>query len=244
MAASRVAPVASSGAPPAVVLLSGGLDSATCLAMAIEDGFSPVALSFLYGQRQAIEVEAARAIAVAAGVDHVVSRLDLGGYGGSALTDDIAVPKHDDVDEVGRDGVPVTYVPARNTVFLAHALALAEVRGADVVYLGVNAVDYSGYPDCRPAFVDAFEALANVATRAATEEGRRFEVRAPLLALGKGDIVRRALALGVDVGATRSCYDPDAAGRACSRCDACLLRAQGFAEAGAVDPAPSVARRS
>lgn len=228
--------------PPAIVLLSGGLDSATCLAIALDEGFAPVALSFRYGQRQAVELDAAASLAAAHGVEHVVSTIDLGAFGGSALTADIDVPKHDDVAEVGGDGVPVTYVPARNTIFLAHALALAEVRHADVAFLGVNALDYSGYPDCRPAFVAAFEALANLATRATVEQGRRFEVRAPLLALTKAEIVARALTLGVDVAATRSCYDPDARGRACGHCDACLLRRQGFAANGLTDPAPYVER--
>ena len=224
-------------ATTAVVLLSGGLDSATCLHWALHRGWTPVALSFRYGQRHAVELEAAAALAAAAGVEHVVATLDLGAFGGSALTDpSMAVPKHDDVAAVGTSGVPVTYVPARNTVFLAHALALAEVRGADDLVLGVNALDYSGYPDCRPEFVAAFEALANLATRAATEQGRHLRVHAPLQALSKADIVRLALDLGVDVARTVSCYDPDGTGAACGRCDSCLLRRTGFEQAGVADP--------
>ena len=221
---------------PAIVLLSGGLDSTTCLAIARDDGFAPIALSFDYGQRHKVELERSAEIARAAGCDHVVARMGLGSFGGSALTDDaIAVPKHGSVDEVAAD-IPVTYVPARNAVFLSFAMALAEVRGAADVYIGVNALDYSGYPDCRPEFIDAFEAMANLATRAAVE-GDRFTVHAPLQYLTKAQIVERALSLGVDLSRTVSCYDPDADGRACGRCDACLLRARGFAEAGVVDPA-------
>lgn len=220
----------------AVVLLSGGLDSTTCLAIARADGFEPVALSFDYGQRHRVELERAAEIAAADGCEHVVCRIDLGGFGGSALTDSsIAVPKHDAVDEVASD-IPVTYVPARNTVFLSFALALAEVRGAADIYLGVNAVDYSGYPDCRPEFVAAFEAVANLATRAAVE-GDRVTVHAPLLHLSKSQIVRLALDLGVDPSRTVSCYDPSSTGVPCEHCDACLLRARGFADAGEVDPA-------
>jgi len=222
--------------PPAIVLLSGGLDSTTCLAIARHDGFEPVALSFRYGQRHDVELARAAEIATAAGCEHVVVDLDLGAFGGSALTDaSIAVPKHDEVDEVD-ESIPVTYVPARNTVMLSVSMSLAEVRGAADVYIGVNAVDYSGYPDCRPEFIEAFEAMANLATRAAVE-GRRFIVHAPLLRLSKAEIVQRAVELGVDLSRTVSCYDPSSEGRACGRSDACLLRARGFAEAGVVDPA-------
>lgn len=217
--------------PVAVVLLSGGLDSATCLAMARADGFRPVALSFDYGQRHLAELDAARRVATAQGVaDHRVVRIDLGSFGGSALTDSrIAVP------EQPGEGIPVTYVPARNTVFLAYALALAEVTGAQDIYIGVNAVDYSGYPDCRPAFIAAFEQLANLATRAGVE-GRKLAVRAPLMDLRKEDIIRAGAALGVDYALTVSCYQADAQGRACGRCDSCRLRAAGFARAGVADP--------
>lgn len=217
--------------PVAVVLLSGGLDSATCLAMARADGFRPVALSFDYGQRHLAELDAARRVAAAQGVaDHRVVRIDLGSFGGSALTDHrIAVP------EQPGEGIPVTYVPARNTVFLAYALALAEVTGAQDIYIGVNAVDYSGYPDCRPAFIAAFEQLANLATRAGVE-GRKLAVRAPLMDLRKEDIIRAGTALGVDYAQTVSCYQADAQGRACGRCDSCRLRAAGFARAGVADP--------
>jgi len=221
---------------PAIVLLSGGLDSTTCLAIARHDGFDPIALSFRYGQRHDVELVRAAEIATTAGCEHVVVDLDLGAFGGSALTDpSIAVPKHDRVDDVD-ESIPVTYVPARNTVMLSISMSLAEVRGAADVYIGVNAVDYSGYPDCRPEFIEAFEAMANLATRAAVE-GRRFTVHAPLLRLSKAEIVQRAVELGVDLSRTVSCYDPSSEGRACGRCDACLLRARGFAEAGVVDPA-------
>lgn len=226
--------------PSAVVLLSGGLDSTTCLAIARADGFDPVALSFDYGQRHRIELERAAAIAAADGCEHIVVRIDLGSFGGSALTDpSIAVPRHvDPVDDTRADGdvIPVTYVPARNTVFLSYALALAEVRGAADVYIGVNAIDYSGYPDCRPEFIAAFETVANLATRAAVE-GRRFTVHAPLQHLGKADIVRRAVELGVDLSRTVSCYDLSPAGVPCGACDACVLRSRGFAAAGIDDPA-------
>lgn len=221
--------------PPAIVLLSGGLDSATCLALAREDGFAPVALSFRYGQRHDVELDSARRLARAAGAEHVVVDLDLTAIGGSALTDrSIDVPKHEAVAELP-DGIPVTYVPARNTIFLSYALGLAEVRGAEDLYLGVNALDYSGYPDCRPEYVEAFATMANLATRAGVE-GRRITIHTPLLSMTKADIVRRGHELGVDFGATTSCYDPSSSGEACGRCDACLLRAKGFAEAGLPDP--------
>jgi 7-cyano-7-deazaguanine synthase len=214
----------------AVILLSGGMDSAVALAEARAAGFDAHALSIAYGQRHDAELAAAAAVAAALGaVEHKVLALDLRAIGGSALTADIAVPEQPSA------GIPVTYVPARNTILLALALGWAEVLGADDLFVGVNAVDYSGYPDCRPAFVAAFEALANLATRAGIE-GHRIRVHAPLIALGKADIVRRGIALGVDFGLTVSCYQADGDGRACGRCDACRLRAQGFAEAGVPDP--------
>jgi 7-cyano-7-deazaguanine synthase len=222
-------------AKKAVVLLSGGLDSATCLALAQRDGFECVALSFSYGQRHTFELQASRAVAAAAGVkDHRVVSLDLRAIGGSALTADVAVPKHDDVSQLG-SGIPVTYVPARNTVFLGIALGLAEVVGASDLFIGVNAVDYSGYPDCRPEFIAAFEALANLATKASVE-GTRFHIHAPLSNLTKADIIRAGVKLGVDYGLTHSCYDPAADGGACGHCDSCLLRKKGFEEAGVADP--------
>ena len=231
-------------APVAVVLLSGGLDSATCLALATREGFAVHALSFRYGQRHQHEVEAARRIAERYGVArHVVVDIDLRVFGGSALTDEhLAVPKDQPLDVVpdGGESVPVTYVPARNTIFLSYALALAETTGARDIFLGVNALDYSGYPDCRPAYVEAFARMANLATRAGVEATARGEValrlRTPLLHLTKAEIVRLGLSLGVDYGTTTSCYDPDSTGTACGHCDACQLRLRGFAEAGADDP--------
>lgn len=219
----------------AVVLLSGGLDSTTCLALARRDGFEPVCLSISYGQRHAVELERARAVAKAMGVsDHRVVTLDLRAIGGSALTDDIAVPKHDDVSQVKAE-IPVTYVPARNTVFLGLALGLAEVVGATDLYIGVNAVDYSGYPDCRPEFIRAFEQMANLATKAGAEGRQRLQIHAPLLHFSKAEIIRLGLELGVDYALTHSCYDP-AQGLACGHCDSCLLRRAGFAAAGVPDP--------
>lgn len=217
--------------PTAIVLLSGGLDSATCLAMARAEGFRPVALSFDYGQRHNAELAAARRIASAMGVtDHRVLRLDLGAIGGSALTDSaIAVPTEES------DGIPVTYVPARNTVFLSFALGLAEVMQAGAIFIGVNAVDYSGYPDCRPEFIAAFETLANLATKAGVE-GRTLRLHTPLLRLSKAEIIRTGMALGVDYSLTVSCYQADADGLACGVCDACRLRHRGFADAGIPDP--------
>ena len=216
---------------PAVVLLSGGLDSATVLAVARVRGFACHALSVDYGQRHAAELAAARRVALMLGAaDHRIMTTDFGGVGGSALTDDsIAVPESPGV------GIPVTYVPARNTVLLGLALGWAEVLGARDLFIGVNAVDYSGYPDCRPAFIQAFEALANLATRAGVEGGQ-FRVHAPLLDLRKADIIRLGLELGVDYSVTVSCYQADAAGRACGRCDACRLRRAGFESAGVADP--------
>jgi 7-cyano-7-deazaguanine synthase len=225
-----------SSAPPAVVLLSGGLDSATALAIAQAEGFAPHTLTFRYGQRHANEVEAAERIATRAGVArHEVAEIDLRLFGGSALTAEIAVPKHERVEEIGRH-IPVTYVPARNSIFLAFALAYAEVTGAHDIFLGVNALDYSGYPDCRPEYIAAFEAMANLATKAAVEDSARLRIHTPLIALTKGQIIARGLALGVDYSLTTSCYDPSPAGVACGRCDSCLLRKRGFAENGARDP--------
>lgn len=261
--------------PPAIVLLSGGLDSAVTLAFARQTGAPCIALSFRYGQRHAVEIDAAVRVAAQLGAaEHVVVDVDLARFGGSALTADIDVPKHRDIsrpanptarpgadnDEASKSAsgvehartsanvhahapspvptdIPITYVPARNTIFLALALALAEVRGADAIYIGVNAVDYSGYPDCRPDFLAAFERLAAVATRAGVE-GHPLRVVAPLLHDRKVDIVRRAAALGVDVSLTRSCYDPEPTGRACGACDSCLIRQAAFAEAGLADGAP------
>ena len=217
-----------------MVLVSGGLDSATVLAMAQHEGFACHALSFRYGQRHVVELESARRVAAAAGVEHVTVDIDLAAFGGSALTDDIDVPKHDSADDLG-DGIPVTYVPARNTVFLSFALAWAEVLGARHVYIGVSALDYSGYPDCRPEYIAAFEAMANLATRAGVE-GAGLTIHTPLIALTKGDTIRRGLELGVDYGLTWSCYDPSSEGEACGRCDSCLLRLRGFAQAGVPDP--------
>jgi 7-cyano-7-deazaguanine synthase len=218
-----------------VVLLSGGLDSTTCLGMAIAQGFEPVCLSISYGQRHSIELERAKTVAKAHGVkDHRVVSLDLRSIGGSALTDDIAVPKHDDVSQLGA-GIPTTYVPARNTIFLGLALGLAEVVGATDLFIGVNAVDYSGYPDCRPEFIRAFEQLATLATKAGVE-GSRFTVHAPLSGMTKAQIIKAGLAAGVDYALTHSCYDPSPEGLACGRCDSCLLRRKGFEEAGVPDP--------
>lgn len=220
----------------AVVLLSGGVDSATVLAIARRDGFIPYGLSFDYGQRHRWELEASRAVAAAGGVArHLVLPLDLRAFGGSALTDDIDVPKDRSEDEIA-EGIPVTYVPARNTIFLALALGWAEALGSTDLFIGVNAVDYSGYPDCRPEFISAFGGLANLATQVAVEGRGRFEVHAPLISMTKAEIIRTGMALGVDYGLTSSCYDPDASGRPCARCDSCRLRIKGFAEAEAVDP--------
>jgi len=223
-------------AAPAVVLLSGGLDSATTLAIARSEGFAPYALSFRYGQRHALELASAAAMARTLGaVEHRIVDIDLRSFGASALTSDIAVPKDRSEADLAT-GIPVTYVPARNTIFLSFALGWAEVLGSADIFLGVNAVDYSGYPDCRPEFVAAFERMANLATRAAVE-GRRLRIHAPLIAMGKSAIISRGLELGVDYGLTLSCYDPAADGAACGRCDACQLRLRGFRDLGRVDPA-------
>ena len=226
------------GAPKAVVLLSGGLDSATCLAIARTEGFDPFALTFRYGQRHQAELAAAARIARAA-AGHDVMDIDLAQFGGSALTGDADVPKDRTAEDIA-DGIPVTYVPARNTVFLALALARAETLGARDIFIGVNALDYSGYPDCRPEFVAAFEALANLATKAgveaADEGGARITIHAPLIDLSKSQIIQRGMKLGVDYAQTMSCYDPGDGLRHCGRCDACLLRKNGFAGAGLDDP--------
>lgn len=220
----------------AIVLVSGGLDSATVLAIAQSQGYAVRALTFRYGQRHAAEVEAAGRVAAGAGVlRHQVVDIDLRAFGGSALTADIPVPKNRSPSEIGA-GIPVTYVPARNTIFLAYALALAEVAGAFDIFIGVNALDYSGYPDCRPEYVRAFEALANLATKAGVEGRGRFRVHTPLIALTKAAIVRKGAELGVDFALTLSCYDPAPGLVHCGRCDACLLRRKGFAEAGVADP--------
>ena len=217
----------------AVVLLSGGLDSYTAAAIAKSEGFALNALTIIYGQRHEREIESARAVARNLGVDrHLELPIDLRAIGGSSLTSDAAVPRDRDLSATD---IPSTYVPARNTILLSLALAWAEVLNVSDIFIGINALDYSGYPDCRPEFVQAFESLAQLATRAGVE-GARIKVHTPLIQLTKADIVRRGLALGLDYGLTHSCYDPDAQGRPCGRCDSCALRAKGFAEAGAVDP--------
>ena len=219
----------------AVVLLSGGLDSATVLAIARSEGFEIIALSFRYGQRHDVEIIAAQSIARAAGARrHVVADIDLRVFGASALTSDLAVPKARSATEIST-GIPITYVPARNTIFLSYALALAEVSGADDIYIGVNALDYSGYPECRPEYIAAFERVANLATKAGVE-GRHLTIHTPLMYLTKGKIITRGMKLGVDYAATISCYDPETSGAACGECDACQLRLKGFAEAGVPDP--------
>ncbi len=232
----------------AVILISGGLDSTTVLALAQAEGYDVAGLSFDYGQRQAIELTAARDIAVRAELRrHAVIKIDLRSYGGSALTDDIDVPKGRDAAEI-EDGIPVTYVPARNTIFLAHALALAEVEGANDIFIGVNALDYSGYPDCRPAFIGAFQTMANLATKAGVEGETPLTIHAPLMEMSKAQIISVGTDLGVNYADTMSCYDPVMPGggepvstsdtRHCGQCDACQLRKRGFVEAGIVDPTP------
>jgi 7-cyano-7-deazaguanine synthase len=219
----------------AVVLLSGGIDSTTTLAIAISEGYQTYALSFDYGQRHQIETEAARRVAKSLGAkEHRIAKIDLRIFGGSALTDNIAVPKRRSETEICH-GIPITYVPARNTIFLAYALAWAEVIPASDIFLGVNALDYSGYPDCRPEFIEAFEDMANVGTKAGVE-GRRFQIHSPLIKLSKAEIIRRAVELGVDLSLTHSCYDPPLEGLACGECDSCLLRLKGFREAKLKDP--------
>lgn len=224
------------GEKNAVVLLSGGVDSTTALAIAISEGFVPYALSFRYGQRHVIELERAKQVAAAHAVRrHVIADIDLRTFGGSALTSNIDVPKGRSTSDMGH-GIPVTYVPARNTIFLSFALAYAEVIGAADVFIGVNALDYSGYPDCRPEYIEAYERMANLATKAGVEGKTRLKIHTPLIELTKAQIIERGLALGVDYGMTLSCYDPSPVGAPCGKCDSCLLRAKGFAEAGAVDP--------
>jgi 7-cyano-7-deazaguanine synthase len=222
---------------PAVVLLSGGLDSATVLAIARADGYVPYALSFSYGQRHSVELDAARLVADAmSAARHVVADIDLRVFGGSALTDDIDVPHHESADDL-EAGIPVTYVPARNTIFLSYALAWAETLGSGDVFIGVNALDYSGYPDCRPEYIRAYEQMANLATKAGVEGTQRLRIHTPLIDMTKAQIIDRGIALGVDYSLTHSCYDPDLTGSACGTCDSCLLRARGFAELGLKDPA-------
>ena len=226
------------GSPKAVLLLSGGLDSATTLAIARDEGFAVYALTFHYGQRHAGEIEAARRVAAALGVaHHALAAIDLGLFGGSALTADIAVPKDRDLAVLDRD-IPVTYVPARNTIFLSFALAWAETLGAQDIFIGVNARDSSGYPDCRPDFIAAYQRMADLATKAGVEGRQRLTIRTPLIALTKAQIIRTGLDLGVDYGLTLTCYDPSPQNEACGHCDACLLRLKGFTENGRADPAP------
>ena len=226
----------------AVVLVSGGLDSATVLAIAAAEGFELYALSFNYGQRHRFELRAAERVCVAQGVArHVTIPLDLRAFGGSALTDEIDVPK-DRSDAELETGIPITYVPARNTIFLSLALGWAEVLGAQDIFIGVNAVDYSGYPDCRPEFIEAFARLASLATKGGVEGTLSWQVHTPLIHLAKAEIIGKGHELGVDYGLTHSCYDPDEQGRACGRCDSCRLRLKGFAEAGLEDPAPYAPR--
>jgi 7-cyano-7-deazaguanine synthase len=221
----------------AVCLLSGGLDSATCLAYAGREGYETYALSFDYGQRHRVELDAARLVAQALGArSHRTATIDLRAFGHSALTDDIDVPKGRDEAQMGT-GIPITYVPARNTIFLSFALAWAEVLEASDIFIGVNALDYSGYPDCRPEFIEAFERMANLATKTGVEGRTHVRIHTPLIQLSKADIVRLGIDLGVPFGLTHSCYDPDAAGRPCGECDSCVLRAKGFRESGIADPA-------
>jgi len=219
-----------------VVLLSGGLDSATVLAMAQREGYDAYALSFAYGQRHSWELEAARRVAEAQGAkEHKTATIDLRIFGGSALTDDIDVPKGRAAEEMAQ-GIPITYVPARNTIFLSFALAWAEVLGSSDIFIGVNALDYSGYPDCRPEYIEAFEKMANLATKAGVQGQQRLKIHTPLIAMTKAEIIRAGLELGVDYGLTSSCYDPGAKGEPCGRCDSCVLRQKGFRENGTSDP--------
>lgn len=220
----------------AVILLSGGVDSTTVLAIARKKGFETYAMSFRYGQRHGVEVEKARDIAARMGVvKHIVIEIDLRAFGGSALTSDIEVPKDRPVAEMSH-GIPVTYVPARNTIFLSYALAWAEVLGASDIFIGVNALDYSGYPDCRPEYIEAYECMANLATKAGIEGSQQLKIHTPLISMTKAGIIKAGLELGVDYALTSSCYDPGPNGEPCGRCDSCLLRNKGFAELGKVDP--------
>ncbi len=230
-----------SEARKAVILVSGGLDSATALAIAKAEGFAPYAITFRYGQRHGVELEAAKHVVAAGGVaEHIEIEIDLRLIGGSALTADIDVPKGRDLEEMS-EGIPVTYVPARNTVFLSFGLGWAEVLEADDIFIGVNALDYSGYPDCRQEYVTAYEEMANLATKRGVE-GSRLTIHTPLIDLTKAEIIRRGTDLGVDYSITRSCYDPSPAGEACGECDSCLLRLKGFAENDLTDPAPYLRR--
>ena len=223
-----------------VVLLSGGIDSSTTLAIARSEGYEVYALSFRYGQRHVVELKRAEDIARSMCIiHHTVLDIDMGQIGGSALTSNIDVPKGRAISEMNKE-IPVTYVPARNTIFLSFALALAEVVDADTIFIGANALDYSGYPDCRPEYLSAFESMANLATKAGVSGKARFKIVAPLINLTKGDIIKKGLELGVDFSLTHSCYDPDPEGRACMRCDSCILRKKGFHEAGMTDPASVV----
>ena len=223
--------------PKAVVLSSGGIDSTTAMAMAISQGFDIYSLSFRYGQRHSVEINASKKVAAALGaVSHKIIDIDLRQFGGSALTDDIDVPKHDRADEIDTGDIPITYVPARNTIFLSYAMAWAEVLKAEAIFIGVTAVDYSGYPDCRPDFINAFETMANLATRVGVTEETRLKIKTPLIHLSKADIIKAGTDLGVDYSLTISCYDPDKNGVSCGRCDSCLHRKKGFEEAGIKDP--------
>lgn len=222
----------------AVCLLSGGLDSATCLGVARREGYTCFALSFDYGQRHRLELASAERVARHFEArDHKTVRIDLRAFGGSALTDEIDVPKHNSAEDLGT-GIPITYVPARNTIFLSYAMAWAEVLQSSDIFIGVNAIDYSGYPDCRPEFIAAFETMANLATKAGVEGTTKLKIHTPLSKLDKAGIVKLAAEVGVDFSMTHSCYDPDAEGRSCGKCDSCLLRLKGFAEAGITDPLP------
>ena len=220
----------------AIILLSGGLDSATCLAIAKIDGFKPYALSFRYGQRHEFELDSAKAVANSQGIsDHVITNIDLRAFGGSALTDDIDVPKDRDESSISED-IPVTYVPARNTIFLSFSLAYAEVISANDIYIGVNAIDYSGYPDCRPEYINLFQNLANLATKSGVEGNNTITIHTPLIDMTKAEIIKKGMELGVDYSLTHSCYDPNDDGSPCGHCDACQLRLKGFEEAHLTDP--------
>jgi 7-cyano-7-deazaguanine synthase len=224
--------------PNAVVLLSGGMDSATTAAIALSRGFEVHALTFRYGQRHSAELQAARRVVSHLGiVRHVVLDIDLRAFGGSALTGELELPRDTPLEQIGQ-GIPATYVPARNTIFLSFALGWAEVLGASDIFIGANAMDYSGYPDCRPEYIEAYQRMAALATRAGVEEGRRLSIHTPLIELSKREIIQRGLGLGVDFGITLTCYDPNRDGAACGHCEACLLRLKGFREAGLEDPAP------
>ena len=220
----------------AVILLSGGLDSTTCLAISKQNGFEPYALSFRYGQRHEFEIDSARSIAKSLGVkEHVISNIDLRAFGGSALTDDIDVPKDRDKTLLSKD-IPITYVPARNTIFLSFSLAYAEVLNASDIFIGVNALDYSGYPDCRPEYISSFQNMANLATKSGIEGQNDIQIHTPLINLTKSEIIRMGMEMGLDYSLTHSCYDPKEDGAACSHCDSCQIRRMGFEEAGLIDP--------